>query len=53
MVIVTVDNPEKIQEQLKEYGFQRIISFKDWGAFIFKTIPSKASIKLGRSEKGE
>lgn len=53
VVIVTVDNPEKIQEQLKEYGFQRIISFKDWGAFIFKTIPSKASIKLGRSEKGE
>lgn len=41
VLIVTVDEPEKIQEQLKNQGFQSVISFKELGPIIFRTIPNK------------
>ena len=41
VLIVTVDEPEKIQEQLKNQGFQSVVSFKELGPIIFRTIPNK------------
>ena len=44
VLMITVDNPEEIKEQLKKQGFQRIISFKELGSAIFRTIPNKKCV---------
>ena len=46
VILVTIDNPESLVEQLVQMGLEKVITFQEWGSAIFNTTPSKHRILL-------